>query len=226
MKRILIIAAHPDDEVLGCGGIIAKSREKSFDIKVVFIAEGSSCRHDDYKSELALNEIKTRQNYALNALKTLGVTNYQFYDLPCGRLHQIPIIEINKIIEKNISEFEPDTVFTHSENDANNDHNIVYQSSIMATRPTLTKNISKLFSYEVLSTSEWRFDRNFLPNYFFKISKSDLKIKCNALKEYKSEHKSFPFPRSKDGIITLAKFRGMQCGSEFAEAFKLIRQFA
>ena len=133
--------------------------------------------------------------------------------------------EINKIIENSIYEFEPDIVFTHSENDVNNDHQIIYKASIIATRPTSIFKVKKLFSYEVLSSSEWRFDINFVPNFFLKISKNDLEIKWKAMKEYKSEHNVFPFPRSKDGIFTLAKYRGMQCGSEFAESFKLIRQF-
>ena len=226
MKKVLIIAAHPDDEVLGCGGTIANLIDHSVKIKIVFIAEGSSCRFDLHNSKLALKAIKDRNNFAKNALNKLGIKNYVFNNLPCGRLDNVPIIEINKIIENNLLNFEPDTVFTHSENDANNDHKIVFKSTIMATRPTSKIKVKKLFSYEVLSSSEWSFDRNFMPNFFFQLTKKNIELKWKALKEYKTEYKQFPFPRSKEGLFTLAKYRGMQSGVEYAEAFKLIRQFA
>ena len=106
------------------------------EFKVIFIAEGSSCRFDknDIEGKNIKKIISKRNSFGIEALNSLGVKNYHFYNLPCGRLDQVPIIEINKIIEKEINNFKPDTVFTHSSNDTNNDHLIVHETQ-MATRP-------------------------------------------------------------------------------------------
>lgn len=224
MKRVLIISAHPDDDIIGCGGMIAKYSETDTIFKVIFIAEGSTCRYEFPDSESAKKEVKKRNKYAINALKKLGVNNLEFYNLPCGRLDQHPLIEINKIIEKEINNFNPDTVFTHSENDTNNDHSIVAKSTRIATRPLKNRFVESVYSYEILSSSEWKYTKNFLPNYFEQLEKEHILKKWEALNEYKSEIKSYPFPRSEEGIITLAKYRGMQSGLNYAESFKLIRK--
>lgn len=224
MKRVLIISAHPDDDILGCGGLMAKY-SSSVKFKVIFIAEGSSCRFSE--SELVKEEvtdvINKRNTSGVKALDILGVKNVEFYDLPCGRLDQVPIININKIIEQEINQFEPDTLFTHSENDANNDHKIVSKASIMATRPNANNFVERVFQYEILSSSEWKFTDAFLPNHFEVLTTDQIKLKWNALAEYETEVKKFPFPRSYDGLVSLAKYRGMQSGYEFAEAYRLIR---
>lgn len=225
MNKVLIIAAHPDDDILGCAGLMSKYRDKA-EFKVIFIAEGSSCRYikEEIHGEHALKKIEERNNYAIQALKTLGVVEYNFYNLPCGRLDQIPIIDINKIIENEIQIFNPDTVFTHSFHDTNNDHLIIHRATQMATRPVSNIFVKKLYTYEVLSSSEWRFTHNFSPNYFESLSEDDVQNKWLALSEYKSEIKDFPYPRSEEGIYSLAKYRGMQSANHYAEAFRLIRQ--
>jgi LmbE family N-acetylglucosaminyl deacetylase len=134
------------------------------------------------------------------------------------------IIEINKIIEKEIQNFQPDTVFTHSFEDTNNDHLIVHRATQMATRPGSTTFVEKVYTYEVLSSSEWRFTHTFSPNYFESLSREDVRNKWLALAEYESEIKEFPYPRSEEGIVSLSSYRGMQSGNKYAEAFKLIRQ--
>ena len=226
MNKVLIIAAHPDDDILGCGGLISKYKN-SVKFRVIFIAEGSSCRYSkDEISEVNINNIiEERNTFGVKALKLLGVSDYRFYNLPCGRLDQVPIIDINKIIEKEIEDFRPDTVFTHSFEDTNNDHIIVHRATQMATRPKLNSNLERVFAYEVLSSTEWRFTHTFTPNYFELVSKDDIKLKWLALSEYKSEINEFPFPRSEDGIFSLAKYRGLQSGFNYAEAFMLVRQF-
>ena len=223
MNRILIIAAHPDDDILGCGGYISKYSNKH-KIRVVFIAEGSSCRYENCVEKTVLDEISRRNQFGINALKILGVDDVKFFNLKCGSLDQIPILKINKIIEKEINDFKPNILFTHSDKDANNDHLIVHKSTIMATRPGAKYFVPKLYSYEVLSSTEWKFTSAFNPNYFETLNEMNLKLKWNALKEYKSEIKPFPYPRSFDGIMTLSNFRGMQCNSIYAEAFEVIRE--
>lgn len=225
MKRALIIAAHPDDEVLGCGGIISKYASIGVEFAVLFVGEGSSCRYlENEVSEISV-AIKKREDSARNAMQYLGVSSTEFYDFPCGKFDQVPIIEINRLIESAIKRFSPDTVFTHSQYDANNDHRLVYSASIMATRPLAENRVLRLFSYEVLSSSEWAFTSSFSPNYFEELSEADVTRKIGALNYYDTELRDFPFPRSERGLRNLAQNRGMQAGTSNAEAFFLIREF-
>ena len=225
MNKILIIAAHPDDDILGCGGLMSKYRNQ-IEFKVIFIAEGSSCRFDkkDIVAENTQKIIKNRNSCGVIALKSLGVKNYHFYNFPCGRLDQVPIIEINKIIENEINKFKPDTVFTHSSDDTNNDHIIVHRATQMATRPGARTFVEKLYTYEILSSTEWRFTKTFSPNYFESLSESNVEEKWSALQKYMSEIKEYPYPRSREGVFTLAKYRGIQSANRYSEAFRLIRE--
>ncbi|MAV76771.1 MAG: GlcNAc-PI de-N-acetylase [Candidatus Marinimicrobia bacterium] len=225
-KRILIIAAHPDDDILGCGGTLSKMKKNNL-IKVLFIGEGTSCRFANLKinKKLIKKEIEIRERNAKQALKSLGIKHYEFTNFPCGRLDTVPIIEINKKIENQVSSFRPNIIYTHSENDCNNDHRIVFRSTMMATRPTSKHTVDEIFSFEILSSSEWNFTKEFSPNYFEILNKKNIEAKWKALSFYKSETQKYPLPRSKQGIYNLAKVRGSQAGVEFAEAFKLIRSF-
>jgi LmbE family N-acetylglucosaminyl deacetylase len=225
MKKVLIIAAHPDDEVLGCGGLISKYQPLGVNFKIVFIGEGSTCRFLEPQCEDGIIAIKQRTASVSKAMNVLRVLDFEFHDLPCGKLDQVPIIAINKIIENAINSFEPDTVFTHSPSDANNDHKIVFNSTIMATRPGAQNHVLRLLSYEVLSSSEWAFVNTFTPNYFEEISEENINLKWEALALYESEVKNYPFPRSKEGVRALSMIRGMQSGFAYAEAFHLIREF-
>jgi LmbE family N-acetylglucosaminyl deacetylase len=225
MNKVLIIAAHPDDDILGCAGLMSKYRGK-VEFRVIFIADGSSCRFNkgDINNEKVVKVIEERNSFGIKALEELGIENYYFYNLPCGRLDQVAIIDINKIIEKEIQDFKPDTVFTHSFEDTNNDHIIVHRATQIATRPGSSTFVEKVYTYEVLSSSEWRFTHTFSPNYFESLSEKDVKNKWSALAKYESEIKEYPYPRSEEGIFSLAKYRGLQSGNAYAEAFKLIRQ--
>jgi LmbE family N-acetylglucosaminyl deacetylase len=223
MKKILIVAAHPDDDILGCGGLISKYQSRGVIFKILFIGEGSTARFKDVASKEAKDAIKYRNSLALKALKFLKIENVEFNNLVCAQFDQIPIIEINRIIERNIKDFDPDTLLTHSPFDANIDHQIVFNATIMATRPGALNHVKKLMSFEVLSSSEWAFTKTFNPNYFEELDESHLESKCHALSIYESEIKKYPFPRSLEGIKVLAMMRGMQAGFKYAEAFNIIR---
>ena len=194
-------------------------------ISIIFIGEGSSCRYTDLNSRNIQIDIASRENAARKAANEFGIDEIEFFNLPCGRLDQVPIIEINKIIESKISKFKPDIIFTHDPFDVNNDHKIIYRSTIMSTRPNSASNVPTVFTYEVPSSSECGFSQEgqFAPNYFVELSKSNVDSKFNALSHYSSEISTFPFPRSLQGIQTYARFRGMQAAVEYAEAFKLVR---
>ena len=225
MKRVLIIAAHPDDEILGCGGLISKHQSQGVIFKVIFIGEGSTCRFEDSRCDEGLMAVKQRNSAAIEALKSLKVEDVEFNNLPCGRLDQIPIISINKIIEKGINVFMPDTVLTNSPYDVNNDHKIVFNATVMATRPGAQNHVNTLMCYEVLSSSEWAFINSFTPNLFEELTEKDVQSKWHALSLYESEIRNYPFPRSNEGIRALAMTRGMQSGFNYAEAFHLVRTF-
>jgi LmbE family N-acetylglucosaminyl deacetylase len=225
MKRVLVIAAHPDDEVLGCGATIAKYSRRGVHFMVLFIAEGSSCRYADPCCAESVAAIEARNQHSANAMALLGVKDYHFKNFPCGRLDQVPIIEINKSIEYAIGKFNPDTVLTHSALDVNNDHRIVCRATIMATRPATHKRVLRLLSYEVLSSSEWAFDEAFAPNSFEQIEEQDLILKWQSLAAYDTEVKAYPFPRSEQGVRAQAMIRGMHAGVPLAEAFHIIREF-
>lgn len=158
LDRTLFIGAHPDDVELGCGGIIDKLSNEGNEVRVVMIAEGMSCRYNksDINNKEVKELIKLRTDCAIRSLKHLGVNSYKFYDLPCGRLDTIPIIDINKIIEKEISNFQPSNVYTHSNTDTNKDHRIIFDSTIIATRPgssaVSSSFVQALYLYEVLSS--------------------------------------------------------------------------
>ena len=226
MDKVLIIAAHPDDDILGCGGMFSKYRDTPVEFKVVFISEGTSCRFDENNigSSAVKAEIEKRNNYGAMALEFFNVDKFVYYNLPCGRLDTVPIIDINKIIEHEIRTFEPDTIFTHSNCDVNNDHLIVFKSTLMAARPMPKNTINKIYSYEVLSSTEWGFSNKFEPNSYLKLTLDNIEEKIKALKFYKSEVRPYPFPRSDIGVKSNAIYRGMEVGVEYAEAYKLIRE--
>ena len=223
-KKELIIVAHPDDEVLGCGGYLSKFKNRK-NFKIIFIGEGTSCRYSKNEFQNPIKkEIIKRQNQSIQSLKYLGIKNFKYYNLPCGRFDQIDIIEINKIIEKEINLFKPETIFTHSHDDCNNDHRIVNRSVMMSTRPVYkNKFLKNIITFEVISSTEWNFENQFSPNYFEKISDKNVKDKIKAFHFYKSEIQNKQMPRTRDGIRTLAKYRGKIISSEFAECFKIIR---
>ena len=221
-ERILIVVAHPDDEILGCGGLIARNRGKS-EFRIVFMAEGSSCRYLKNQRDEISKAISERTNQAIKSLSLMGILDVHFTDLECGKLDQVPILEMNREIEKHIFEFQPDTVISHSSKDTNSDHRRVAEATLMATRPGAMNYVANVFACEILSSSEWAFSEAFLPNYFLPLSKEHLDLKISSLLVYESEVKTFPFPRSPRGLTTLAQYRGMQSAHEYAEAFQAIR---
>jgi LmbE family N-acetylglucosaminyl deacetylase len=220
--KTLVVVAHPDDEVLGCGGLISKLINQGEQVRVVFVAEGSSCRYEALNKQ-AKEEINFRNQCGIEALRSLGVSSHNFHNLPCGRLDKEPFIEIAKIIEKEISDYKPTTVLTHSSNDVHNDHKIIYRAVVQATRP-VGKIVKNLLSFEILSSTEWNYTETFKPNIFVDIT-STISAKINAMHCYSTEQPKHPHPRSDQVIRSLATIRGSQSGVEYAEGFKIIRSF-
>ena len=171
MERVLVVAAHPDDDILGCGATMCKLVKRGKLVRVVFLGEGSTCRYAEDKigSEETQHAIEQRNGFACEALAVLGVDDFVFHNLPCGRFDTIPIIDIGKLVEKEIAVFQPDTILTHFAHDTNNDHRLAFQAALQATRPGAQNLVRNMLSFEVLSSTEWGFTDVFNPNFFVNI---------------------------------------------------------
>lgn len=233
--KVLVIAAHPDDEVLGMGGTITKYVKDGHELKIIIMATGIfSRRSSKYTNSTAYqvdekildemeNQVHKLQKDAIKASKIMGVKNIEFMDLPDNEMDKISNLEITKKIESSITNFKPDIVFTHSQNDINIDHRMLYDATITATRPHSKYTVKDVISFEVPSSTEWYFPSKFSPNMFIDISK-ELATKIRALSAYKTEIKDFPHPRSAEGLEVIAKRWGTVSGFSAAEAFCLVRQ--
>ncbi len=233
--KILVIVAHPDDEVLGMGGTLKKLSNKNHAIKVVFLATGISARRSEkftnetkYKIDKNLTkkmeeQIKKLRLDAKTALKILGIKDIEFFNFPDNEMDKISNLEITKTIESIIKKFNPEIIYTHTKNDINVDHRTIFNATITATRPTTKLNVKKVICFEVPSSSEWNFGDIFSPNIFVEI-KEELSYKTRAIEAYKTELKKFPHPRSAKALDVIAKRWGTVSGFDAAEAFELIRE--
>jgi len=222
--KILVIAAHPDDEVIGCGGTILKAINEGAIVSVLFLGEGVSTRFpNNEKSKECLKAIKFREKSATNCLKILGIKDYDFNYYLCTKFDTYPIIDFVRLIEKKIKIFKPNIVFTHNDNEVNIDHIIANRATEIACRPLISNTVKSVYTFEAVCSGNFKFDKKFNPNLYIDIKKY-FKKKIIALKCYRDEIKSYPFPRSIQGIEIQAKYRGLQSGLEYSEAFKIERK--
>ena len=223
MNNILVIAAHPDDEILGCGGTLAKHVFNGDIVNTVIFGEGVTSREKVNNQHEKLNKIKIE---AEEANKIIGVKNLYFEELPDNQLDQFNRLKIVKIIEKYILELNPNIIFTHHVGDVNIDHQVLHHSVITATRPMPGNMVEKILFFETPSSTEWQIKDSgsaFIPNYFVDIN-TTFKSKLEALKVYDMEMRDWPHPRSLKNIEVLAKWRGSMVGLSLAEAFVLGRE--
>ena len=223
-KSVLVVAAHPDDEVLGCGGTIKKITKTGVHVNIIFISDGVSSRKMSIKK--LKNEISERRKASIKACKTLGANKPIFYDFPDNALDTVPLLKIVKLISNNIKKYKPSTIYTHCSNDLNIDHNIVNKAVVTACRPLRKNPVKTLLFFEIPSSTEWQIvnrKKQFIPNWFENID-NELKTKIKALKIYKKEMRKWPHPRSSRGVKVLAEWRGATSGNKAAEAFTLGRK--
>lgn len=220
MKNILIVAAHPDDEVLGCGGTIARLNSDGINVNVLFLADGESSRKNIKNLQKKIIE---RKENAKKALRTLGCNSVKFLNFPDNRLDTVDLLSIVKKIEDYIEVVKPYAVFTHFEKDLNIDHQVAHKAVITACRPQPNHCVKELLFFEVPSSTEWNISKSFTPNYFINISKT-ISLKKRALNIYKKEMRPFPHTRSIKAVESLALFRGSSVGVKAAEAFIIGRK--
>lgn len=224
MKNVLVISAHPDDEVLGMGGTIAKLVKNGCVVDHLIVTDGSSSQYRD--SDHLAEIIAAKKKETRNCADILGVRNIYYGELPDMKLDTIPHIRINSVIEEVIDKVQPDTVFTHFWGDVNCDHQNVYKSTLVAVRPLMGMMVRELYCYRVPSSTEWtpnKADTMFMPNYFVDIEKfAEQKYKAFAC--YSTELRDYPHPRSIQYLRETDKTAGLRVGLLSAEEFVLLRK--
>lgn len=216
---VLVVAAHTDDEALGCGGTIARHVAEGDTVYAVFMADGVTSREGTVQEDLI-----GRNTAAENARAILGIKENIYLCLPDNRMDSVPLIDVVQKLEPIIDELQPNIVYTHHHGDLNVDHRITHQAVMTACRPQPGGSVRAIYAFEVMSSTEWATPtaEPFLPNYFVDISKY-LQKKNDVLNAYHMEMRNVPHSRSADHIAILASHRGQSVGVLAAEAFMSIR---
>ena len=226
MNRVLVVAAHPDDEVLGCGGTIARHALAGDQVYVLILAEGATSRLQQRDRLLTVRELSALAQAAQTAGSILGATGVELLDLPDNRLDSLDRLDLIKHVEHRIDLYKPEVVYVHHAGDVNVDHRRLHEAVVTACRPTPGHPVRRLLSYEVASSTEWQPPGSgsaFQPNWFVDIS-DQWQLKREALEAYASEMRPWPHARSVEALNHLSRWRGAQVGVEAAEAFCLLRQ--
>ena len=226
-SRTLVIAAHPDDEVLGCGATMARIAKSGGQVQCIFLADGESSRFatSERNSKQVLNRVETRRKAAKEAAILLGSLSPKFHDFPDNQLDTVPLLTLTKVIEAEMQLFRPTRVITHHLSDLNVDHQLVHEAVLVATRPQNDSSVMEVLFFEIPSSTEWRTPGSgvsFTPNLFVDVVEF-VEQKFGALGAYETEMRTFPHPRSRDAIDALMKWRGANSGYLAAEAFMVGR---
>ena len=222
--RMLVLAAHPDDEVLGCGGTMARAVRRGDDVRIVILGEGITSRFER-REEADPRELDRLRDSARRAAEALGVGPPRMHGLPDNRFDTVPLLDVVKLVEREVREFRPDVVFTQHGGDLNIDHVVTFRATLVATRPTDDCPVRTVYAYEVASSSEWAFGQfapEFRPQTFVDVADT-LELKLTAMRAYESEDRRFPHPRSAAALRAAAVRCGSQVGLKAAEAFSLVR---
>jgi LmbE family N-acetylglucosaminyl deacetylase len=225
MKAALVVAAHPDDEVLGCGATIARLAAEGWSVHILIVAEGATSR--GIKRDIGANveQLSDLARCAEKANEILGSASVKLLSLPDNRMDGMELLDVVKLVEEVIQKYKPTLVFTHHAGDVNIDHKILHDAVIAACRPQPNFCVRDLLFFEISSSTEWRPASSgiyFTPNYFFDVS-AYIGKKLEALSVYAPEMRDFPHPRSIEAVNHLAHWRGASVGCVAAEAFMLGR---
>lgn len=226
-KRIMVVVAHPDDELLGCGATMNKLiTEYSCTIKAVILGEGITSRSDKRDVEQWNKELELHKSNIKMATEQVGYQSFSAYNFPDNRFDTVARLDIIKTIEKEKEEFNPEIIFTHHGGDVNIDHQRTFESVITACRPLQNEGVKSIITFETPSGTEWRASsdpKNFIPNLFIEVSKENMNAKIKGMESYEFERRDFPHPRSSEALKILAQRYGVMMGGEMFEAFQIIR---
>lgn len=220
---VLCIVAHPDDEVLGVGGTLARHAADGDDVHICILSDGVTSRYDE--TDAADAEIKQRRQRAKQAAKTLGAT-VSLYGFPDNSFDTVPLLDIVQAIESEVADYSPDVVYTHHHGDLNVDHELACRATITATRPLADSGVDRVLAFETLSASEWSVpspDNAFQPTSFVDMS-DHLEAKIEALSVYKKELREPPHPRTVGTVRQNAEVWGAKVGVPAAEPFEVLRE--
>jgi len=220
--KILVIAAHFDDEVYGCGGTISKLVREGHKVYVCILTDSCSSQYTDRANEMIAQ--KKEECQIVNNI--LGIEKTYTFDFPDMQLDTIPHVELNQAIEQCIRDIKPTIVYTHHGGDVNKDHRLGFESTMVAVRPMEGSSVKRILCYEVPSSTEWAppsSNNVFSPNVFVDIE-DVIDKKIDAIKAYNSELREYPHPRSVENVINQAHLRGASVGLKAAECFMLIRE--
>lgn len=222
--KVLVIAAHPDDEILGCGATAARLVAEGQEVHFAILGEGITSRHPQ-REEARVSQLSQLHDQAHAAAAKVGVKNVILKKLPDNRLDTVPLLDVVKIVEDLIDRLRPEVIYTHHGGDLNIDHEVVHRAVLTATRPVAGHPVREIYAFEVPSSTEWAFQRlqpAFRPNVFVDVSRT-LDAKIAAMESYESEARKFPHPRSPQALRAAAMRWGSVAGCGAAEAFELVR---
>lgn len=222
--NVLVLAAHPDDEVLGCGGTVARLAQEGRDVYIGIVGEGMTSRTAN-RDEAIPQALTALKEDCRRAGRVLGAKDVVFFGLPDNRFDTVPVLDVVKAVESLIARVEPGIVYTHHAGDLNIDHRILNRAVVTATRPTPGCRVRRVYAFEIASSTEWALGQcgpAFGPNVFVDIS-TTLETKLRAMQCYETEIRSFPHPRSADALRACAQRWGSVAGVAAAEAFVLLR---
>lgn len=226
MKTVLVVAAHPDDEVLGVGGTAARHAAEGDEVYALILGEGQTSR-GAHREDTAKEIVDELHQNTLESARVIGYREVFFADLPDNRFDHVDLLDIVKVVEEKILALQPQIVYTHYSGDLNIDHQYTARAVLTATRPVGKCSVREIYAFETLSSTEWNFDYSaqpaFSPNVFVDITDHYIE-KERAMGCYITEFCAFPHPRSLTGMDALSRTRGMAAGMERAEAFMLIRK--
>lgn len=226
-KKILVIVAHPDDELLGCGATMHKFiNEQNCSVRAVILGEGITSRSDNRDVEKWKTELEKHRSNIQSAARNIGYKSVGIYDFPDNRFDTIALLDIVKIIEKEKEDFQPELVFTHHGGDLNIDHQRTFEAVVTACRPLENEIVKGIITFETPSGTEWRASsdpKHFIPNLFVEISEDNLIAKIKGMESYEFEKRTYPHPRSPEALKILAQRYGVMMGGNLYEAFQLIR---
>lgn len=221
---VLVVAAHPDDEVLGCGATAARLAQEGHHVHIAIMAEGITSRHAQ-RDQADAKQLSRLHHQARAAAARLGAKDVVLFKLPDNRLDTVPLLEVVKLVENLVEKLKPEVIYTHHPGDLNIDHEVVHRAVLTATRPMAGHPVREIYAFEVPSSTEWAFQRlqpSFRPNVFVDVT-STLNVKLDAMACYDSESREFPHPRSPEALRALATRWGSVVGCPAAEAFELVR---